>query len=245
MRQTAGLHLACAELLLGTLPQGSSVELPLVEPLAGSRIAQQSCDRRSRNQNHGVEMKVLNVAFAVIGLTVLVCGAVDAANLLANSSFEVCTVERLPDFWGNGRMGVASPRWVLDTDSWRAHWGVVTTTSHSGKRSIRIDCPGDSSDLALQARWIDAPNLNATYTLSFWAKSDRADMPVRFGFEPPLKDVKVGTQWARYSVTASAYDKTLTIVIYPQAKGVMWVDDVQFELGGEPADYAPSPMTHH
>ncbi len=182
----------------------------------------------------------LPIALAILLILGFATGAT-AANLLTNTSFEICTVEKLPDFWGNGRMGMAAPRWVLDADSWRKHWGVDETTSHSGKRSLRIDCPGDSADIALQARWLDIEKVNENYTLSFWAKSDRTDMPVTFGFEPPLKEVKVGTEWARYSVSALAYDKMLTIVLYPQGKGVVWIDDVQFELGNAPTDYAPSP----
>ena len=181
---------------------------------------------------------------AVAGILVAaacMAASASAANLLTNSGFEVCTVESLPDYWGNGRMGISAPRWVLDADSWRAHWGVVDTTSHSGKRSLRIHHVGDGSDLSLHARWVDIETLNVPYTLSFWLKSDRPDMPVSFGFMPPHQTVKVGTDWTRYSVTASPYDKTLTIVLYLGAEGVLWIDDAQFEVGSEPTAHAPSP----
>jgi hypothetical protein len=177
---------------------------------------------------------------AVLILGVSLCPARAGGNVLANSGFEVCTTEALPDFWGPGTMGISAPRWALDPDSWRQHWRVDSTTSHSGRRSMRIDCPGDPADLILYGRWVDLPVLNVPWTLSAWMKSDRADLPVDLTFQFGSKTVKVGPEWGRYSVTASPYDKTQTIIITPKGQGVLWVDDVQFEQADTPTDYAPA-----
>jgi len=185
-------------------------------------------------------MKTGIISIFVLLFVVVSVSTARAANLLANSSFEVCTVEKLPDFWGPGRLGISTPVWVLNTDSWRRHWGVDARNSHSGKRSLRIDCPGDAYDLCAFSRWVDQPKLSVPYTLSVWLKSDRADMPVSFGFLGTEKDVKVSKEWTRYWVTGSPYETPLTMIIHPMAKGVLWIDDVQYEQASEPTDYAPS-----
>ena len=59
-------------------------------------------------------------------------------NLLSNSGFEVCTTERMPDFWGSGFWGLNDDAFATDPGAWRARWGVDNTVSHSGKRSLRI-----------------------------------------------------------------------------------------------------------
>ncbi len=182
----------------------------------------------------------LTILFAIL-LLAAVASAFADKNVLANSSFEVCTTEKTPDFWGQGSMGIISNYWQERIDEWRTRWGVDDTVSHSGKRSLRIDCPGkDSTDLVAYAKWVDLPALNVPWTLSVWLKANREDMPVGITFQPGSKVVKVGKEWARYWVTASPYDKTQTVIISPQDKGVIWVDDVQFEQADAPTDYAPS-----
>jgi hypothetical protein len=176
--------------------------------------------------------------FLLVVVSIPACAA--TTNLLNNSSFEICTNEKIPDFWGPGGMGLSVPEYVLNPDSWRKRWGIDETTSHSGKRSLRIDCNGDASNLSLHAKWVDVPKLNVPYTLSVWLKADRENMPVSFGFEG-VQDQTIGTTWKRYWVTCNAYDALLTILLIPKAKGVIWVDDFQFEEGSQPSDWTPAP----
>ncbi len=180
--------------------------------------------------------------FAVVFLMMGVCLAGQAGeNLLRNSSFETCTTEKLPDFWGPGGMGISSAHWQVNMDEWRTRWGVDDTVSHSGKHSLRIDCPGDATDLIAYARWVDLPVLNVPWTLSVWLKADREEMPVGFNYQFGSSQVKVGKEWTRFSVTSSPYDKTQTVIVSPGANGVIWIDDVQFEQGDAATDYAPAP----
>jgi hypothetical protein len=170
-------------------------------------------------------------------------------NLLRNGGFEICTIEKLPDLWGSGNMGLSVPMWVLDSDSWRAHWGVVENERHSGKRCLRIDCPGDPanltaspSNLSATARFLDLTEPKTSYTLSAWLKSDRPDLPVVIGWQGNMQTVHVARRWSRYSITGTAEGMCYMMSVRPTARGVLWVDDVQLEEGKVATDYVPSPV---
>jgi len=157
-------------------------------------------------------------------------------NLLANSSFEVCTIEKLPDHWGPGYWGMSVPKWTLDMASWRKHWGVDNSVRHSGRRSLRIISTGnDAAGQQAWASWRDVES-GAPYTLSAWLKSDKPDMPVILLGQT----VKVNTKWARYSATETQTYSPTIAYLKPAAEGTLWIDDVQFEKGSTATEYAPS-----
>ncbi|MBL4700106.1 MAG: hypothetical protein JKX85_02515, partial [Phycisphaeraceae bacterium] len=161
-------------------------------------------------------------------------------NLFRNSSFEVCTTEKLPDYWGSGHWGIITPQWVTDIASWRERWGVDENVSHSGKRSLRIVGSAKNSDLRAVANWtcLDLK----PHTLSAWMKSDREAMPVTLEIPGAGRStVMVGTQWKRYSVTTGTPKaNVVSCRISPAAEGTVWIDDAQLEAGSTLTDWRPA-----
>jgi hypothetical protein len=159
-------------------------------------------------------------------------------NLLANSGFEICTTEKLPDFWGTGGWGLTAAKAIADTDAWRARWGVDETVSHSGKRSLRIAGSSDpASGLRAASSWL-ATDPGKPYTLSAWLRSDKANLPVTLDIlNTRSQKLPVGAEWKRYSVTGSPRLAQLLCFIRPEAEGTLWIDDVQFERGDAPSEY--------
>ncbi|MBI3922670.1 MAG: hypothetical protein HY318_14710 [Armatimonadetes bacterium] len=163
-------------------------------------------------------------------------------NLLPNSSFEICTTEKLPDFWGSGHWGLCAPRWIVDTEAWRRRWGVVEGVSHSGKRSLRIVGSAEPDDLKAVANWVGV-EAGKPYTLSAWLRSDTADLPVELELGGAGNErLKVGKEWQRYSVTGVPTESRITCTIRPAAEGTVWIDDAQLEMGAAASDFRVSPL---
>jgi len=163
------------------------------------------------------------------------------ANMLTNSSFEYCSTERLPDYWGTEHWGLRSDATLADTDAWRARWGVDDKVSHSGKRSMKITGSADPTDNMLSGMWTSLV-AEHTYTFSAWLRSDKPDMIVNMRFEAVgEKQVKVGKVWQRFSLTGKATGAgNYKCFINSLQDGVFWVDDVQLESGSEATPYNAS-----
>lgn len=161
-------------------------------------------------------------------------------NLFPNSSFEICTTEKLPDYWGSGQWGVITPQWVANIADWRKRWGVDEGVSHSGNRSLRIIGSSQNGDLKAVAAWTCLDN--KPHTLSAWIKSDQEAMPVTLNIPGAGNStVRVGKQWKRYSVTTKAPQvNVVSCSISPVAEGTIWIDDVQLEAGNVLSDWHPA-----
>lgn len=174
-------------------------------------------------------------------------------NLLPNSGFEVTTTEAMPDYWGpvENSWGTAVDQWVLDTDSWRARWGVDRTVNHTpgGKNSLRIvSSVPTPPELKAVANWISL-TANLTRTLSVWLRSDQPNLPVTLevsGCTPSairsITTPPTPNSWQRYSLVVSptASSSNVQCLIYPRGNGTLWVDDAQLENGTVATPWTPS-----
>jgi hypothetical protein len=194
---------------------------------------------------------------ATVYVSDLIAGA-GVINLLPNSGFEVTTAESMPDYWGpaSGSWGTAVDQWVLDTDSWRARWGVDRTVNHTpgGTNSLRIvssitpPATTPPPELKAVANWTQLP-VNRTSTLSVWLRSDTSNLPVTLQVLgcTPSASTSVTTPatpytWQRYSVsvTPTASTARVTCLIFPTGNGTLWVDDAQLEDGAAATEWRAS-----
>lgn len=152
-------------------------------------------------------------------------------NILHNSSFEQCTLDDLPDYWGCPHWGLADSYWATHFEEWQRNFVTDTTVAYDGKRSMRISNLSDkpSGGLTLWSVCVRA-NLNEPYTLSAYMRSEPAGVKVKMGKET----FTLTTEWRRYSTafvktTNSLYEDMVPIA--PQGKGVVWIDAAQLEKG--------------
>ncbi|MEI8079503.1 MAG: hypothetical protein WCH61_07750, partial [bacterium] len=162
-------------------------------------------------------------------------------NLLHNSGFELCTLDRLPDFWGCPHWGISDAYWATRYDEWTERFGTDAKEAFEGLRSMRIDNPFDrepGSGLLLQSVVLGT-KVKAPYVFSAYLKSRPAGMKVNFiGREVTLSD-----HWTRYSSPFLNDGSGLyadMAVIYPLSKGTFWIDAAQLETGSTASAYQPS-----
>ncbi|MFA6566768.1 MAG: prolyl oligopeptidase family serine peptidase [Victivallales bacterium] len=153
-------------------------------------------------------------------------------NILRNSSFEQCTLDDLPDYWGCNHWGISDPYWVTHFEEWVKNYGVDRQSAFDGRRSMRIHNPFDKIDtggLLLRSTSLGT-KVKVKYTFSAYLKSQTPGMKVSFnGREIVLTD-----QWQRYSNPFVNKGRGLgddVIGVYPLTKGVFWVDAAQLEEG--------------
>lgn len=163
------------------------------------------------------------------------------ANMLSNSGFEYCYSEKLPDFWGTEHWGLRKDATLVDTDAWRAKWGVDDNVSHSGRRSMRITGSADLTDSMLASMWTSLI-ADHTYTFSVWLRSQTPDMLVNLQIESlGSKQVQVDKKWQRFSLTGKAAGSgSYRCFISSLQDGVFWIDDVQLESGSVATKYSAS-----
>lgn len=177
----------------------------------------------------------------------LYTGQVADQNLVRNGGFEEVTTAGLPDFWGTGNWGLSKETWVTGTDAWRARWGIDTSVSHTGSRSLRIVGSTDATELWAMSNNIDLQAGN-TYTLSAWMKSDSSTgLPVYMGMTWfASQQVTVGNTWQRYvlgpTVPPGAANTLVpsSVLIFPNGNGTLWLDDVKLEANDTATDYSPA-----
>jgi hypothetical protein len=203
-------------------------------------------------QPGGVALKVWQMKAAYRNLKVfsLTNTAAPAAaptrNLTANSSFEVCTVPGLPDYWGTPAWGINQNRWITDMAAWRTHWGIDAATAFHGRQSLRIHNPDQGpADDGLEL-WSCVQDVQAKrrYTASAYLKADPPGLAVSFGaVAGDRTQIAVAGTWTRYSVPfvpaeAAVYDRIMAV--QPLGQGTVWVDAVQLEEGETATAYCPS-----
>jgi hypothetical protein len=161
-------------------------------------------------------------------------------NIFPNSSFEFCTQDDLPDYWGCRHWGISAPYYAVHFDEWIKNYGTDTSTAFDGKRSIRINNPFNKPDMgALCLRSQSNLGPNGVYTISAYMKSAVPGMKISLAG----KDIVLTTEWQRYSTVLDyngAKNIEANIDIYPLEKGTFWVDAVQMEAGDALTPYAAS-----
>ncbi|MDD3927682.1 MAG: hypothetical protein PHT33_13585, partial [bacterium] len=198
-----------------------------------------------------VRVNIFNLNIMVTDLKVTVVKTSDkqqeirsSRNILPNSSFEFCTQDSLPDYWGCMSWGIDDPPyWAVHFDEWRKHWGTDNDVAFSGGRSVRITNPDDKP--AGGALWLrSVSSLGTTpgkpYTFSAYMKSDTPGMRVSLSRQ---REVALSTEWQRYSVPYTNKGGSLVLdamEICPVSKGTLWVDAVQLEEESETTPYCAS-----
>ena len=167
-------------------------------------------------------------------------GRSDSRNLLPNSGFEIVKAEALPKYWGTWHWGLSTEDWVVNTDLWRAHWGVDNRVRHSGKRSLRIIGTKGVWEMQALSDWINIEP-GAEYTMSAWLKSN-GSVPVTMELGGiKSQEVTVGSEWKRYVLSGivSSESALASCIIRPESNGTLWIDDVQIEKGSTPTEWKP------
>ncbi len=118
--------------------------------------------------------------------------------------------------------------------------------AHSGKRSFRLQNKAPLATGALVGTSDIGVIKGQPMTFSVYLKASKADTPARLTIRGMWgkqfhKDVKVGTDWQRYSFTESPENSLIRCNVVNTAKdnAIVWADDFQCELGAKLTPYAP------
>jgi len=179
------------------------------------------------------------------------------ANLLHNSSLEVCTAPGIPDYWRPGEA------W---SDFRERNFGVSYAVEDSGarfhSRCVRLTNTRATSKAALDYPYMSVPDKSRPCVFSVYLRADRPAYPVRIGIyggfdrtkapeecevdsNSVLKAVKVGTEWQRYVIVSPPFRPGSTVrnrvVVLAEGVGSLLIDGLQLESGERPSDYGPRP----
>jgi hypothetical protein len=149
-------------------------------------------------------------------------------NLVSNSSFERARMEGHPDTWHAQTLKYLIP-------DGRA-CGLETNNPFHGKYSFRLvrEFPNDTFAYGQPA----TVKRDTTYTLSAHLRADKPGTEVRLSLFGEVKFEKLGTEWKRYTITASSKQATSApVVIYIWQNGMLYVDAVQIEEGSQATEY--------
>ena len=181
--------------------------------------------------NVDLALKDLNVTVSRTGEKNSTSNAT-SKNLLHNSSFEQCTLDDLPDYWGVPHWGLCDPYWAVNFEEWQKHFITDKTVAYDGKRSLKIVNPENTPSFGLTL-WSVCLSVkqNEKYRFSAYLKSAPAGLKVTLDKETfTLTD-----HWQRYSTTfvndnkQGPYSDMLNLVVLE--KGTVWIDAVQLETG--------------
>ncbi len=186
------------------------------------------------------------VAYDNLCISRLVEGKVPR-NLLGNSSFE-----RLQDDYPLG-WKLGDPTSMLNyTDTidkfWQS-WGIEQdkVNVRSGKRSLRLQADGNSGSPGVQSHQAGI-SIGRPVTCSIYVKSDTDNLPVIMNLwetygKAHSKEFKVGKEWTRCQmVVPSPAMNSIRIGMTLKAKGTIWLDDAQIELGETATEYELSAL---
>ena len=142
-------------------------------------------------------------------------------NLIANSSFEIMTAPYMPDLWTHSMHYAGYKRDFYEAIR------VVEDNPFHGKRCFKIK----NGQIRYVGRIIGAKKLDSPSVLSFYLRTD--DPESRFSvFDKHFKPEK---EWKRYVVTLPAGK---TSDFWVTAKGTVYLDAFQMELGDTPSVYS-------
>jgi len=160
-------------------------------------------------------------------------------NILRNSAFLTTTNPGIPDWWSNAQGAKTRA-------DWPACWTPDEDVAVKGTRSMRLHNPTDGLDNRIQSYGYPA-KVGEQYALSVYLKSDRDEVRVSAVCSYiGSKQFKVGREWKRYSFTGrvekpkDGRSPRLWFTIVFRAKGTLWVNAPQIEVGEAPTAYAPS-----
>lgn len=168
-------------------------------------------------------------------------------NLLRNSSFEKHTVGKFPDYWGPQH---------LEGTWWKESYFQVDEKIASpirGAKVLRIEKVPEWKDAKAEASWL-CLETHKTYTLSCYikAESEGYDAVIEMGqFDKnnPVKKIKVGKEWQRYSLTGipikgswfGRHWSVMSVAIKPVSLGKLWIAAPMLEFGEKASAYSPAP----
>jgi hypothetical protein len=170
-----------------------------------------------------------------------------SSNLLYNSSFEY-TQDGYPLYWKLG-----DPLSILGAyDNIEKFWQVWAldhdkANVRTGLTSLRLESNGDSVGRSVQSHQAGI-SVNSPVTCSIYIKADTDDLPVKMVLWETYgkfhrQDFKVGKEWKRCQMVVKAPAKnSIRIGVELKAKGVIWLDDAQIELGETASKYEPSAL---
>lgn len=171
-------------------------------------------------------------------------------NAVLNASFEQCTLDNLPDYWGVPAWGLVEPEVIVRyKDEWLKRYGADSSTAFHGSRSLRIvnTEPGKAKlSYTLWSCYLQEKK-NVPYTLSAYLKSDPPGMKVAmrgFGIRNGPgreKTVELSGDWKRYTFTFTPRDTgNGPLMFIPYSKGTFWIDAVQLEQGDKATPFQPA-----
>lgn len=165
-----------------------------------------------------------------------------SGNILPNSSFEITTLEDMPDCWGQYEGPKNEPDWFR-------LWKIDRKDAYHGQNSIVLEGTGSVNKVRLMpqysvktARVFGWPMLvpGKIYTLSLYMKSDGKNFPVEVNFFGKEK-VIVGENWQRYTFRRTITKKDISeFYVLPLGIGKLWIDALQLEPGPVCTDYKPA-----
>ena len=179
-------------------------------------------------------------------------------NLCANGGFEVETSPGYPDTWSFWRFFEMEPGgWgIMKRGGKRVRFGLDKEVFYEGEKSLAF--PPGMAIYHNPPAGIGTKQLfkGKTYTVSFYAKSDKPDTKIclwRWGVGNSQAYFTVGGEWQRYHVTLRDLDQTgmLCFINAPVSlfdipdedlvnQGRLWLDAVQVEEGEELHPFMPS-----
>ncbi len=166
-------------------------------------------------------------------------------NLAVNSSFEYLQ-EGMPTFFDSCTFRPFEYKGPLE-DFFKT-WRIDTDVKHSGKQSLRIE-----NDPLVGARnsfltFNTGITIGKPMVFSLYLKASEAGLPVtlkiwemRVKFH--RKEIKLSTEWQRFEfLVENPIRSTVRCGLWLEVPGVVWVDDIQIEIGETASKYQASSL---
>ena len=154
-------------------------------------------------------------------------------NLLPNSGFKNVSLPGWPDYWMPPAHTILTPGFIGGEDS---PWESDHAVAFEGQKSLRMTKREPFMPTA--AMWYVPVKRAGDHTLSVYLKADRPDVRVRLCLTRGSREVRVSTEWARYSCTDNLDPgRTAHINIRLEDEATLWLDAAQLEEGTQPTAY--------
>jgi len=163
----------------------------------------------------------------------------EIVNLCPNSSFEIETIRNFPDYWYSKNLfEVKKPGWCCRANSKKKElvfFGIDNTCAFDGTKSLLLS-PGVGVRCISNFDFRD----NASYAVSFYAKSDTEEGEISLGARGVFAETfEVNKEWKRYSVIWRNSDlrekkrgRTKIFFVFGNpGKSKIWLDAVMKEKG--------------
>jgi len=164
------------------------------------------------------------------------CVKMDSCNMAMNASFEQCTLDTLPDYWGVSHWGIGYDVMKNHAD-WVKRFKSTADCAYEGKRSLYINNPKNGPAESAYNAWSCNFGMVATttYTLSAYMKAEKPGMKIQMGnYRGMSKAFELTTEWKRYEMILQRGPNGLygdMLSFKPLNQGGYWIDAVQLEKG--------------